>query len=526
MKLLCTFIFALCTNFVFAAKPSIDPGSIAVLYNSNMKESSELAFYYAKQRNIPLDNLIGLDVSKSGHISRDQYQKSIEGPLRRHFTHNRWWKLTKTNDGFIIPSDTKIRLLVCMYGVPFGIKQVAIPEEEKKNLHIIQKSNRASVDCELNTFGIQKLPTQGAVPNPYFKQNLTFSSDQKLIPYVMVGRIDGPSADIAKRLIDDAIATEKQGLWGMCYLDKALKGGGYKIGDEWLENIYQLNWKKGIPTVIDRNKQTYLSNYPMRDAALYYGWYTSHKNGPLLDPDFSFKRGAVAMHLHSFSATNLRNPEKHWVGPLLKAGAAATVGNVFEPYLHLTHHFDILNERLLEGYTFIEAATMAIPAFSWMNVSIGDPLYQPFKHIGGSGAVADEDKAYRAISLAFRAWKNDSEKITNRLQTAAIQKNDARFYEVIGLWNLSKNDSKGAMSYFYPALSKFTEASDKIRVSIHLANLFRAEKKKAQATDALESILIGNETEPAAKSVSAMLKILNPPPPPAAQPRKPETTKK
>ncbi|MFC5049738.1 TIGR03790 family protein [Rubritalea spongiae] len=519
MKFLNIFILFLFSVTWLNAKPSIEPSSIAILYNSNMKESSELAFYYAKQRNIPLSNLVGLDTSNAAHISREQYKKTIEGPLRRHFTHNRWWKLQKTTDGFVIPTDNKIRLLVCVYGIPFGIQQVAIPKEESDKLHTIERSNKASVDSELNTFGIQNLPLRGAVPNPYFKQEKNFSDDPKNLPYVMVGRIDGPSPELAKRLIDDAIATEKQGLWGMCYLDMALKGANYKEGDDWIENIYKLNWQKGIPTVIDRNKQTYLTNYPMRDAALYYGWYTSHKNGPLLDPEFRFKRGAVAMHLHSASASNLRNPDTHWVGPILNAGAAATIGNVYEPYLALTHHFDILNERLMNGYTFIEAATMSLPTFSWMNVSVGDPLYRPFKHISSSGEVVEEDKAYRAMSLAFRAWKNDDEKIERRLQSAAIQKNDARFYEVIGLWKLSQNDTKGALSYFYPALSKYTDISDKVRVTLHLANLFRGEKQKAQAIDALEAILAENDSAPATKAASAMLTILNPPPPPAAQPR-------
>ncbi len=58
---------------------------------------------------------------------------------------------------------------------------------------------------------------------------------------MLVGRIDGPSWDIAKRLIEDAVAAEKSGLWGNAYLDLSrmdvTKGEGYKIGDEWLRNI-------------------------------------------------------------------------------------------------------------------------------------------------------------------------------------------------------------------------------------------------------------------------------------------------
>lgn len=507
------------------AKPSIAPSSVAILYNSNNPESSKLAFYYAKARGIPQDNIVGLDTSKGGHITRAEYIKTIQDPLRRHFTTNRWWTLSKSSDGFTLPVQNKIRLLVCMYGVPFGIRQSAIPKAESDKMHITQRANSAAVDSELSVFGVHNLPLQGPVPNKYFKKDASFAAVRELTPYVMVGRIDGPDYATAQRLIDDAIATEKQGLWGMCYLDKALKGGAYKVGDDWLTNIDKYNWSKGLPSTLDSNKQTYLTNYPMRDTSLYYGWYTTHKNGPFLDPDFKFKRGAVAMHLHSYSASNLRDINKHWVGPILSKGAAATVGNVYEPYLQMTHHFDILNERLIQGYSFIEAATMAIPVLSWQNLTVGDPLYHPFRRIDGSGEIADEDKLYRAVNVAFKAWKSDTERITQKLSTAAIQSKDARYYEILGLWNLYRGEKKAALSYFYSALSLFKTSSDKVRVSIHIANYYRANKEKSQAVDTLNNALIGREATPTGKTLKAMLNILNPPAPPVAQPRKDKTSK-
>ena len=91
------------------------------------------------------------------------------------------------------------------------------------------------------------------------------------------------------------------------------------------------------------------TNFPLRDTALYFGWYDWNVNGPFANPNFKFKRGAVAVHLHSFSATQLRDATKNWCAPLLAKGAAATLGNVYEPYLALTHHFDIFNARLMAG---------------------------------------------------------------------------------------------------------------------------------------------------------------------------------
>src|SRR5207302_6965128 len=101
--------------------------------------------------------------------------------------------------------------------------------------------------------------------------------------------------------------------------------------------------------------------YPMTDCALYYGWYAGTVAGPFTQPDFRFLPGAVAVHIHSFSANTLRDPNANWVGPLVAKGAAASLGNVYEPYLQLTSHLDIFNDRLLHGFTFAESAYMSIP---------------------------------------------------------------------------------------------------------------------------------------------------------------------
>ena len=84
------------------------------------------------------------------------------------------------------------------------------------------------------------------------------------------------------------------------------------------------------------------------------------------------------MHIHSFSATTLRDSARGWTGPLVARGVTATVGNVYEPYLQLTHRPDLLVRALLRGDTLVEAAYYALQPLSWQAVLIGDPLYRPF----------------------------------------------------------------------------------------------------------------------------------------------------
>ena len=79
-----------------------------------------------------------------------------------------------------------------------------------------------------------------------------------------------------------------------------------------------------MPVILDDGPALFPQPYPMKNAALYLGWYSEEASGPFLRGDFKFVQGAVAVHLHSFSAVTLR-ADRYWCVPLLKAGAAATL---------------------------------------------------------------------------------------------------------------------------------------------------------------------------------------------------------
>lgn len=502
----------------------IAPEQVVILYNSDIPESQDLAKYYAKARKIPKANLIGLSLTANDEISRLDYDLSLRDPLRKIFTARGYWTMGKNNHGINLPVNSKISTLVCMRGVPFKIKRSEVVKQHPQKLppHFA-KATEASVDSELAMSGINGVPILGPLNNPYFKKNQSITQAQ--LPHLLlVGRIDGPSYSICKRMISDAIATEQQGLWGMCYLDKALKGSAYAIGDQWLDNIARLNDSTGIPTVMDSNKQTFTTNYPMNDAALYFGWYTRHKNGPLLHPTFKFRRGAIAVHLHSYSAENLRDPHKEWTGSILAHGAAATLGNVYEPYLQLTHHFDIFHASLLKGYTLVEAAYMAIPYLSWQNVVLGDPLYRPFLHLNGTGTVDYDDRDFRAIRVANQRWGKEPETMVKKLRTTAADKGNARFYEYLGLWYSARKQHAIASAFFETASKKHIKEADRLRQWIYIADIQRSlgEKKKSIATLKKARNLFKNAPE--VKSVAGLINILDPPPPPPA--KKPEVKAK
>jgi uncharacterized protein (TIGR03790 family) len=514
------FIVLLSLSIVVAKATPIAPESVAVVYNSSIPQSMDLAGHYAQMRNIPLENLIGLQLPERGQISRIAYNTSIRDPLRNAFSARGWWTLGRTAEGMIMPATCKITTLVCMRGVPFKIaREVIAPqpsEQPPKPKNQFSQSNEASVDSELAMMGIKGIPIAGPMNNPYFKKDQPFASS-KLPIMLLVGRIDGPSYEICKRMINDAVATEARGLWGMCYIDVAKKGGGYASGDNWLESIAELNFLTGIPTVVDRNKQTFTTNYPMNDAALYYGWYTKHRNGSLLNEQFQFRKGAVATHLHSFSASNLRDTNSHWSGPILAKGAAATLGNVYEPYLHLTHHLDIFHDRLIKGFSVVEAAYMAAPVLSWQQVVLGDPLYRPFLHLSGSGELTQQDRDYRAIRLAHESWGNQPDTLVKKLRTAAANKNNGKLYEYLGLWHRHQKDHKVAIAFFDSASKKHIKESDQLRQWLYTADIHRETGNKRTAIEILRQVGQMIPAIPESKTTIALLNILDPPPPPPAQ---------
>ena len=515
-----TFIAAFLLSVLVTKAAPIAPESVAVVYNSNIPESMDLAEHYAQMRNIPAENLVGIPLPERGQISRIAYNTSLRDPLRNAFSARGWWTLGRTAEGTIMPATCKITTVVCMRGIPFKIGREVIPAEQADKSAKLSPQfahiNEASVDSELAMMGIQGIPTAGPLNNPYFKKDQSFAS-AKLSIMLLVGRIDGPSYEICKRMIDDAVSTETYGLWGMCYIDIAKKGGGYASGDQWLENIAELNFFTGIPTVVDRNKQTFTTNYPMSDAALYYGWYTKHRNGPLLNEHFQFRKGAVAMHLHSFSASNLRDTNSHWTGPILAKGAAATIGNVYEPYLHLTHHLDIFHDRLIKGFSLVEAAYMAAPTISWQNVVLGDPLYRPFLHLEGSGEITDQDRDYRAIRIANERWGKQPDTLIKKLRTAAAAKNNGRISEYLGLWHRHNKNNKIAIAFFDSASKKHLKESDQLRQWLYTADIHREAGNKRMAIQILRQANQMIPSIPESLTTLAILNILDPPPPPPAK---------
>lgn len=498
-----------------------------VLYNTNSEDSREIAAYYAGQREIPLDNVVGFDAPVAEEISREEYDRTIRAPLRAKFDENEWWRREPDARGVLRPVENKMKFAAIIYGMPLKIK--GSPGEltgkrdpetgEALRERVDQRStDAASVDSELALIGVDLPDYRGPGASTYFRATEAFGKPELLL----TSRIDAPTAEIARRLVDDAIATERSGLWGTAVVDVAelakTKGEGYAVGDRWLENSATFFHKAGIPVITDRSPALLPAGYPLRDGdvSLYFGWYAGRVTGPFADLSFRFKRGAVAVHLHSLSAKSMRPTKRFWTAPLIHRGACASLGNVYEPFLTLTTHFDLFNARLLGGFTLAEAAWMATPAASWMTVVVGDPLYQPFRR--GVRYDMEQERSYKAFRLAVRKWGGDPAALVENLDRAATSLDDPQVTEMTGLHLLGAGDHAGAIAKFAAAKAAFAAPADKLRQDLHAARALAESGDTATAVKGLRIAASEFGDSPGARAATALANQLDPPPPPAPAP--------
>jgi hypothetical protein len=190
--------------------------------------------------------------------------------------------------------------------------------------------------------------------------------------------------------------------------------------------------RSGIPVITDDLPDTFQSGFPITDAAAYYGWYSENIDGPFADPFFHFIPGAVAAHLHSFSATTLHDPLKGWTGPLIQHGASASVGNVYEPYLPFTTDFGVMAGALLAGSNLVESYYRAQPVLSWMSVLVGDPLYRPYACFSEPDSTSPTNSVWTDYRRIILSHNGDVLQSAGDLIARAQQGGQSLYIEALG----------------------------------------------------------------------------------------------
>ena len=369
------------------ARPALCAGdslasSVIILANSADPDSLRLAAHYAAARGVPVENLVALPMPTGETISWPEFVGAIWQPLQDELVRRGWIDAIRTplvdavgRKKYAMVGHRIAYLVVCR-GVPLRIADDPQLYAENKLLagRPEFRTNQGAVDSELSLLAHGSYNINGFQPNPLFHNEHPTPFDLSAV--VKVGRLDGPTLEDAERLVDNALIAERTGLLGRSYIDM---GGPVPEGDRWLRDAAEQLADLGFDGDVDRAPTTMPATARFDAPVLYFGWYAGDLNGPFTLPHFEFPPGAIALHIHSFSAHTLRSPTEGWCGPLVAHGVTATLGNVYEPYLEFTHHPDLLLRALARGWTLGDAAYYAMPALSWQGVLIGDPLYRPFQ---------------------------------------------------------------------------------------------------------------------------------------------------
>jgi uncharacterized protein (TIGR03790 family) len=337
-----------------AAAPlwALGPENVLIVANTKVQGSVEIAEHYASLRGIDAARILKISASEQEEITREEFDKDIRGPVRA-----------------AVLADAKICVIVPTRGVPLKVRD-RTPDD---NVDHTKGHDEASVDSELILIREESPNIDGALVNSLFQSTEGITPQS---PLIIVSRLDGPSVEIAKGLVDKAILAETLGCSGRCLLDTRGDGlgDGYLARDITMRNL-GANWAKvghefdhdPVPDVVDLSTAA--------DLLHYFGWYaTTQKPAGRV----RFRTGAIAAHLHSFSASIVRSHQHNWVGPLLAWNATASYGTVYEPYLVTFPEENVLWDRLVDGFTFGEAGLIASSAISWQTVFCGDPLYRPY----------------------------------------------------------------------------------------------------------------------------------------------------
>ena len=346
----------------------LDPAEIMLVANGQSPDGVELAQYYARQRAIPATRLLKLNLPPQETCSRIEYELKIATPVRKALS--------------AIAPPERIRCLVLFYGIPLRVKpaisaerqelnefksrQAALQEKieaqekngapsdtalsreldyvrDRLNQLKVERDQVASVDSELTVVKATDAPIGGWIENPFY---IGFRNRPEKVAreeVLMVSRLDGPTAQSVRRIIDDTLDAEKKGLSGKAYFDarwpydpsssKALSG--YKLYDASIHRAAeQVRKDKTMPVTLDSTEQLFQPGQAP-NAALYCGWY---RLATYVDA-FDWQKGAVGYHIASSECTTLKKEGSQvWCKRMIEEGVCATVGPVGEPYVQGLPH--------------------------------------------------------------------------------------------------------------------------------------------------------------------------------------------
>ena len=201
----------------------------------------------------------------------------------------------------------------------------------QRQMDLVQMNDSmASLDSEIALLFWGEYRRIGVVPN-FLNPAFDGSPLRNAYRTLKVSRIDGPTKEVAKQLIERTKAAEAiTDLQGNVYLDlRGIQSGDPMLvqTETWLRAVgEQLKAVDGLKVEMESSAKLFQPGQ-CPDALIYMGWYSL---GKYIDA-CTFKPGSIAYHLVPGDALRLRDAEQQgWCRNLLEAGATRVIGSVGE----------------------------------------------------------------------------------------------------------------------------------------------------------------------------------------------------
>jgi len=339
------------------------PERVLVVVNDNSPLSRAIGEYYAARRGVPPANVCHLKTTTNESIEREDYDRQIAKPIGR-FLNQRGLR-------------ESIYYIVTTAGVPLKVPGTGGLQ-----------GTEASVDSELTLLysdltGGKSHALAGAIANPFFgKRDTPFSHPQ--FPIYLVTRLAAYDLAGVKAMIDRSLRASNRGKF---VID--LEGADDKMGNDWLRNAAIL-----LPPDRVTFDESPKPVYEQADVIGYASWGSNDHNHDRRFPGFHWLPGGIVTEYVSSDGRTFARPPERWVpghnwvlqtgwfagspqslvADSILEGATGGSGHVYEPYLPFTPRPDLLLPAYYSGRDLAESYYLAIPALSWQNIVVGDPL--------------------------------------------------------------------------------------------------------------------------------------------------------
>jgi uncharacterized protein (TIGR03790 family) len=161
-----------------------------------------------------------------------------------------------------------------------------------------------------------------------------------------------------------------------------MRDGSDRDGEAWLRNAMIF-----LPPGRAVLEETGGVVYGAKEVIGYGSWGSNDKRRLRRRLGFSWLPGAIANEFVSTNGRSFRRPPEEWTpgmywagsnqsmtADLIEEGATGASGHTAEPYLSFCPRPDLLFPAYLGGRNLAESYYLAMPALSWMNIVVGDPL--------------------------------------------------------------------------------------------------------------------------------------------------------